>query len=94
MNSFQSQQIVDYLKSHHASKIGVFGSFARGDYNDTSDVDILVTFKTNIGLLELVKFERELSLILGRKVDLVTNRSLVNKKIEAYVQRDLKMLLE
>ncbi len=53
-------------------RIGLFGSFARGEEHSESDIDILVKFKETISLLDLVKIHNELSLKLGKKIDLVT----------------------
>lgn len=54
--------------------LGLFGSVARGDGREDSDVDVLVRFSNRgiKGLLAFVRMERELSRVFGRKVDLVT----------------------
>ena len=54
----------------------MFGSMARGDARPDSDIDLLVSFSEPVTLLQLVAFERELSTILGHKVDLVTEASI------------------
>jgi len=59
-------------------KVGIFGSFARGDNKKGSDIDILVEFKESPSLLTLIKLENDLSEILGIKVDLVTTGALKN----------------
>jgi len=63
--------------------LGVFGSAARGEMNDKSDVDLLVRFEDDveIGLFDLVKIEQELENQIGRGVDLVTK---LNKYVEPY----------
>jgi len=55
---------------YKVSKIGVFGSFARGEANESSDVDILVEFSQTIGLFHFIKLQQRLSEIVGWKVDL------------------------
>ncbi len=89
-----NNKIVQYLKSFNPSRIGIFGSFARGDVNSSSDIDILVSFKGGLGLLQLVRIERELSNVLGKKVDLVTERSLKNEKLKKYIYNDLQIIFE
>jgi len=89
-----NKEIIKYLKKFNPKRIGVFGSFARGEENDTSDLDLLVSFRKTFGLLQLVKIERELSNILGLKVDLVTERSLKNENLKAYIFRDLQIIYE
>ena len=56
-------------------KIGVFGSYARGDESEESDVDILVEFYEQIGW-EFIDLQEFLEEILGKKVDLVTIKAL------------------
>ena len=53
---------------HDIVRLRVFGSFARGDESQDSDVDLIADFATRKGLLDLVRAERELSECLGRKV--------------------------
>jgi predicted nucleotidyltransferase len=48
-----------------------FGSVARGEDTDASDVDLLVDLDTGVGLLDLIGLERELSDLLGVDVDVV-----------------------
>lgn len=54
----------------------VFGSVARGDDTETSDIDLLVDLDAGVSLVGLIGLERELSEILGRKVDVVPARNL------------------
>lgn len=58
------------------SKLALFGSFARGEENAQSDVDILVAFDRPIGLFRFVELETKLSEMLNRRVDLVTEDAL------------------
>jgi hypothetical protein len=62
-------------EKYHVKNIGVFGSVARGEETEKSDVDILVEFEKPIGFFEFIRLENYLSKILGRKVDLVTKKS-------------------
>ncbi len=57
-------------------KLGVFGSFARGESRKSSDVDILVEFAEPVGFFSFIDLENYLSDLLGRKVDLVTKNAL------------------
>ena len=53
-----------------------FGSFARDEARDDSDVDVLVEFARPVGLLQFVRVRRFLEGLLGRRVDLATVASL------------------
>jgi len=57
-------------------KIGIFGSYSRGEQKKSSDIDILVEFYEAPSLLKFIAMENYLSEILGIKVDLVMKNSL------------------
>ncbi|MBI2053872.1 MAG: nucleotidyltransferase family protein [Candidatus Staskawiczbacteria bacterium] len=57
-------------------KIGIFGSYSRGEQKRSSDIDILVEFYEAPSLLKFIGMEKYLSEILGIKVDLVMKNSL------------------
>ena len=62
--------------------MALFGSALREDFTPDSDVDLLVSFYSNAewSLLDHVQMEIELEKILGRKVDIVTRRSVQNSR--------------
>lgn len=63
-----------FCKRHHIQRLAFFGSVLRADFTPKSDVDVLVEFHAghSPGLLGLAAMERELSDVLGRRVDLNT----------------------
>lgn len=63
--------IVPLLKKHGVKRAGLFGSVARGDAGEKSDVDVLVELRKDISLLDFIGIEHELEDSLGRSVDLV-----------------------
>jgi hypothetical protein len=86
--------IINYLRPYEPERIGIFGSFARKEDMPDSDIDILVKFKKTISLLELAQIHRELSQILGKEVDLVTEASIKNERLKRYIYNDLKIIFE
>ena len=64
-------KIIPVLRSYGIKRAGLFGSAARSELGGSSDIDILVDIKKDIGLLEFVGLKQELEEQLGRKVDLV-----------------------
>jgi predicted nucleotidyltransferase len=86
--------IIDYLRPYAPERIGIFGSYARREETPNSDIDILVKFKETLSLLDLAKIHRELSLILGKEVDLVTESSVKNERLKKYIYSDLKIIFE
>lgn len=87
------QSLKPLFASGGISYAGVFGSFARGEATETSDVDILVRFERPMSLLQMIRFERELSEKVGRDVDLVTEDSL-SPFIRGEVLHDVKTIYE
>ncbi len=66
------RQALDYLSAEYGVKrIGVFGSCAKGQLTDKSDVDIIVEFERPLGL-RFVEFAEYLENLLGRDVDILT----------------------
>ena len=61
---------------YRVKTLALFGSYVRGEQRKRSDVDILVEFEEPIGLLEFVALERELSQLIGKRVDLVMKTAL------------------
>ena len=78
MTSLDSIKIkaIPILKKAGVTRSGLFGSYVRGEQKPESDIDFLASFSRRKSLLDLVRIERDLSGILGVKVDLVTEKSL------------------
>ena len=70
------EQIRALCRKYGVRSLQVFGSVARGEGKEGSDVDLLVRFSRPVSLLHLIRLERELSEVLGARVDLVTERAL------------------
>lgn len=60
------------LKNHGVQSLAVFGSVARGNYSQHSDLDILVDFSRPVGLFDFIRLKQYLEKITQRRVDLVT----------------------
>lgn len=67
---------------------GIFGSYAREEADQNSDIDVLVEFFSGATLLDLAGLGHFLEENLGCKVDLVSQRS-IRKEIQPYIERDL-----
>jgi predicted nucleotidyltransferase len=62
-------------KEYAVKEIGVFGSYAKGDATEISDIDILVEFEKPLGW-KSIELELYLEKLLGKKIDLVTKKAL------------------
>jgi len=80
----------DFLIFHGIKRIGLFGSYARGEQRDDSDIDLLVEFdegkKSYDNFMDLCFFLEEL---LGKKVDLLTPESL-SPFIRPFIEKDVR----
>ncbi len=85
------EKISPFLEKEGATKVAVFGSYARGEEKPGSDLDILVEFSETKGLLTLVRIERELSEFLVLKVDLLTEESISPYLIDG-IKKEAKMI--
>ena len=93
IQAIDTNQIIDICRQNDVAMIGVFGSAARGEVTDQSDIDLLVRFTKRKGFFALVRLERELSQALGRKVDLVTEAAL-SPYIRKRIMDELQVLYE
>jgi predicted nucleotidyltransferase len=66
----------DLLDKYGVREIGIFGSYAREENKKNSDIDILVDLEKPMGFFKFIRLEREVSVLLGAKVDLVTKNAL------------------
>jgi len=66
----------EVAKEYSVKRIGVFGSVARDEQTDQSDIDLLVEFSKPVGFVHFMQLEEFLSERLGNHVDLVTPDSL------------------
>ena len=66
------EQVMAIASRHHASRVRLFGSAARGEDRPDSDIDLLVDFDEDSSLFDLMRMSRELEALLGRAVDVVS----------------------
>jgi len=82
-----------YLASEFGvSKVGLFGSYAKGQPDENSDIDLLVEFERPIGFqfFDLVDY---LEAVLGRKVDILTPAGVQNIRIRGVAKSIAEGLL-
>ena len=70
--------IAEICRRYEIRELSLFGSAVRGELRPDSDIDLLVEFlpSARVSLLRHFAAERELTALLGRKVDLVSKRAL------------------
>jgi uncharacterized protein len=78
---------IDLSARYHLTSIGIFGSFTRDDFQEESDIDILIEYDQPLGI-EFIDLAEELEKILQRKVDLVSKNGIKPKYFKE-IQKDL-----
>lgn len=79
------------LKSHQVKKAAIFGSYARGEQKEKSDIDLLVEFRGNKSLFDMLELQFKLQDIVGRKVDILTFDS-INPLIKPFIKDQIRVL--
>lgn len=83
------RSVRDQIEREYKAEVeGIFGSYARGEERDDSDLDVLVNFKENATLYDLVGLGQFLEDTLHCKVDVVSKRAL-RQEIRSRVLEDL-----
>lgn len=92
------QEILDYLKSNQSyysdqfgvQFIGLFGSFARDEANENSDIDILYKIEKDkkLSLFKYLKLTKQLEDFFHKKIDLVRDEAL-KPQLKSYIQKDI-----
>jgi len=91
----EQQQVVKRIQANQArlTELGVaslclFGSVARGDSTEDSDIDLLVRFDGRANFDRYMDLKLFLEDLLGQRVDLVTEQAL-REEVRAHVEQDL-----
>ena len=71
------ETIAEYFKTQPVLKAWLFGSYARGEQREDSDVDILIVPEQGVGLFQLSGMHLDLQEMLNMPVDLVTEKGLL-----------------
>jgi predicted nucleotidyltransferase len=90
---FDTNKLIEICRQNDVRKVGVFGSMARGEANEQSDIDLIVEFSKRKSLLALVALERKISAALGRKVDLLTEAA-ISPYLRDRILRELQIIYE
>ncbi|MEK6302353.1 MAG: nucleotidyltransferase family protein [Acidobacteriota bacterium] len=90
---FDVDRLVEICRQNDVAMVGVFGSMARGEANDQSDIDLLVRFSKRKSLLSVVALERQLSTAIGRRVDLLTEAA-ISPYLRGPILRELQVIYE
>lgn len=73
---YRRRAVAEVAAARGVHNVRVFGSVARGEDVDTSDIDLLVDLDDDVGLVQLVGLRRELTELLGVDVDVIPSAAL------------------
>ena len=76
--NIQEEQLREICKRYLIRELSVFGSALREDFNESSDIDLLVEFKPDSGtsLFDIVDLKEEFEKLFGREVDIVSKKAI------------------
>jgi len=83
--------IIETMKPYNPTKIGIFGSVARNEDKENSDIDILYSFNSIYTLFDLAGIQIELEEKLNKEVDLV-EYSTINHRLKETILLDSKLI--
>jgi len=94
MKKSLSDKIIEYFRKKPVLKAYIFGSIARNESDENSDIDIMVEldYSHSIGL-EFVEMQLDLEELLDRKVDLLSSNA-ISKYIKPFVDKDKILIYE
>ena len=81
----------EFIDQYQVKSLSLFGSMARNDAHEGSDVDLLVEFNRPVGLFQFIGLQQRLESLLGGKVDLGTPRSLKPRIREDVLQDAIRV---
>lgn len=81
-------EILRLADQYGAYNVRVFGSVARGEATPESDIDLLVTFRKGVSLLDVVALWQDMQDMLTRSVDVVDDRA-IKPRLRPYIMRDV-----
>lgn len=95
LNTDDIKKIVkDYFSDKPVNKVWLFGSYARGEADDESDVDVLVDIEKDSAIgLEFFGWPEELKELMRKKVDVVSHDA-VNRRLWPYIEKDMTLIYE
>ena len=84
------QLAIPVLQKHGVKRAGLFGSYATGYQDDSSDIDLLVLMSPNDSLFDLIHIKYELEDIFEKKVDLVDYRGIKKMLVKRILSEEIR----
>ena len=86
--------VADYFKNKPVKKVWLFGSYARGEADSNSDVDVVVDVDYNLEIgIEYFSWYQDLEEAFDKKVDVVSKKY-INKRLRPFIEKDMVLMYE
>lgn len=85
--------IREFFRTQPVKKAYLFGSYARGEADEESDIDLMVELDDRVGLFKFVGMQLKLEELLHRKVDLISAKG-ISRHIQPLIEKDKKLVYE
>ena len=86
--------VENIFKSFGVKKASIFGSVARNEDKENSDIDFVVSFISKYDLLDIIGLKQELSAKFNRNIDVITEKSIHSKYLKENIYKDAKVIYE
>lgn len=75
-------QLNYFCQENLIKELSVFGSILREDFNENSDIDLIISYLPSafIGLLDMVELQEKMAILFGRNVDLISKNGIEKSK--------------
>lgn len=87
------KKLLEVCRKNDIIFLAIFGSFVKEGFTKESDIDLLARFSKPKSLLELVRIERVLSEVLGKKTDLLTEAS-ISPYLKDRIKKEMQVVYE
>ena len=85
--NYLQENFEDFSEKYQVEKIGIFGSYARDEATENSDIDLFVKMKPN--LLNMIAVKNSIEKDLKKKVDIVREHKNIKPLLKKMIQRDI-----
>ncbi len=93
-NNYIEKVLIEYFKDKPVNRVWLFGSYARNEADESSDIDILVDIDKNAKVgMRYFLWHEELAQLLNKKVDVVSY-GWENKYIKPFIDKDKRIIYE
>jgi uncharacterized protein len=90
----KDQELLDIIRKYGLSEVSAFGSVLRDDFNENSDIDLLIAFQNGKekSLFDIIDLKSELEMLVGRSVDIVEKEALINPYRKEEILKTAKVI--